>query len=145
MLYPLSYEGASAQSSDPGVHLGWQGVAQVHPRSPYRRCRSPGAHPEQTNPGLRPAVGCGDPRWHRLTRVGIRWRAHTAHIIETAGLHPAGLSWAPRVQAPGEVVRGGASIGARSSLPLMLFRDKIESSLTEHIQQTPSVGVHAGT
>lgn len=75
MLYPLSYEGARAQSSDLGVHLGWQGVAGVHPRSPDRRSPSPGPHPEHTNPGLRPAVGRGDPRWHRFTRVGIRWRS----------------------------------------------------------------------
>ena len=75
MLYPLSYEGARAQSSDLGVHLGWQGVAGVHPRSPDRRSPSPGAHPEHTNPGLRPAVGRGDPRWCRFTRVGIRWRS----------------------------------------------------------------------
>ena len=27
MLYPLSYEGARAQSSDLRGHLGWQGVA----------------------------------------------------------------------------------------------------------------------
>ena len=31
MLYPLSYGGARAQSSDLGVHRGWQGVADVHP------------------------------------------------------------------------------------------------------------------
>ncbi|SCE74034.1 hypothetical protein GA0070612_0660 [Micromonospora chokoriensis] len=29
MLYPLSYGGARAQSSDLGVDLGWQGVAHV--------------------------------------------------------------------------------------------------------------------
>jgi hypothetical protein len=29
MLYPLSYEGASAQSSDLRVDPGWQGVARV--------------------------------------------------------------------------------------------------------------------
>ncbi|MFC4020797.1 hypothetical protein ACFOW4_23035 [Micromonospora sp. GCM10011542] len=31
MLYPLSYEGASAWSSDLGFTGGWQGVARVHP------------------------------------------------------------------------------------------------------------------
>lgn len=76
------YEGARAQSRDLGVHLGWQRVARVHPRSPDCRCRSPGAHPEHTYPGLRPADARGDPHWRRFTRVGIRWRAHTSHIIE---------------------------------------------------------------
>jgi hypothetical protein len=85
MLYPLSYEGARAQSSDLGVHLGWQGVAHVHPRHPDPCSPSPGPHPEHTNPGLRPAVGRGDPHWHGLTRVDIRWRAHTAHIIQDHG------------------------------------------------------------
>lgn len=31
MLYPLSYGGASAQSSDLRVDPAWQGVARVHP------------------------------------------------------------------------------------------------------------------
>ena len=44
MLYPLSYEGARAQSSDQGVRLGRQGVAGVHPRHPYPCSPSPGAH-----------------------------------------------------------------------------------------------------
>ena len=57
-------------------------MAHVHPRHPDPCSPSPGPHPEHTNPGLRPAVGCGDPRWHRFSRVGIRWRAHTAHTIE---------------------------------------------------------------
>ena len=43
MLYPLSYGGARAQSSDLGVHLGWQGVAHVHPRHPDPRSPSPGS------------------------------------------------------------------------------------------------------
>ena len=34
MLYPLSYGGARSQSSGLGVHLGRQGVAQVHLRRP---------------------------------------------------------------------------------------------------------------
>ena len=109
MLYPLSYGGASAQSSDLGVHLGWQGVAHVHPGHPDRRCRSPGAHPEHTNPGLRPAVARSDPRWHRFTRVGIRWRAHTAHITEDhVGLPapPAGRRL-PREIRPGRHQRRG--------------------------------------
>ncbi|MCZ7421213.1 nucleotidyl transferase AbiEii/AbiGii toxin family protein [Verrucosispora sp. WMMA2121] len=46
MLYPLSYEGARAQSSDLGVHLGWQGVARDDPRSPDPCSPSPGPNPE---------------------------------------------------------------------------------------------------
>lgn len=82
MLYPLSYGGASAQSSDLGAHLGWQGVTHVHPGHQHPCSPSPGPHPEHTDPRLRPAVGHGDPRWHRLTRVGVRWRAHITHISQ---------------------------------------------------------------
>ncbi len=63
MLYPLSYEGARAQSSDLGVHLGWQGVAHVHPRHPAPCSPSPGPHPEHTNPVC-------DRRSAPVTRVG---------------------------------------------------------------------------
>lgn len=38
MLYPLSYEGARAQSSDPDVQQGWQGVADGHPVTRTRVC-----------------------------------------------------------------------------------------------------------
>ncbi len=81
MLYPLSYGGARAQSSDLRVHLGWQGVAHVHPRSPGPRSPSPGPHLEHTNPGLRPAVGHGGPRWHRFTGVGIRWSTRERRAV----------------------------------------------------------------
>jgi hypothetical protein len=70
-------------------------VAHVHPRSPDPCSPSPGPQPEHTNTGLRPAAGHGDPRWHRFTRVGIRWRAHTAHIIEDHVRLPRSPGWAP--------------------------------------------------
>ncbi len=40
MLYPLSYEGAPAQSSDLGLHLRWRGAATSAPAS---RTPMPGA------------------------------------------------------------------------------------------------------
>ncbi len=48
------------------------------PASPGPRSPRPGPQPEHTSPGSRPTVGGGDPRWHRFTPVGIRWRARTA-------------------------------------------------------------------
>ncbi|BCL15436.1 hypothetical protein GCM10017556_31750 [Micromonospora sagamiensis] len=85
MLYSLSYGGASAQSRDQRIHPGWQGVAHVRPRHPYPCSPSPGPHPEHTNPGLRPAVGQGGPRWHRSAAnrlfaylVILDWDASTA-------------------------------------------------------------------
>ena len=86
MLYPLSYEGASAQSSGLLVHPGWQGVAHVHPRrhpGQGRPTTTPRAHGPRQRPG--PLTRSGT-RWHRLTHGGIRSRAHTAHINRRSGV-----------------------------------------------------------
>ena len=69
MLYPLSYEGASAQSSDLRVDPGWQGLARVDLGRSARCGRASTTRIASTTgtrgPGWR-AVQLVDPGWHLL-------------------------------------------------------------------------------
>ena len=71
MLYPLSYEGARAQSSDLVVHLKWQGSPTfIHvTRTRVRTARD---HSSSPRTPFATTIGCGGPRQRRLTRAGIR-------------------------------------------------------------------------
>lgn len=87
MLYPLSYGGARAQSSDPGTQLGWQGVVPVHPatRTPVFPAQD---HSRANEPRSRLAVSlatCAGAGLHKASSpadtfprssVGIRTRCH---------------------------------------------------------------------
>lgn len=108
MLYPLSYGGARAQSSDPGIQLGWQGVVPVHPAT-----RTPIFPAQDHSSGKRTSLSTGgligDLRWRGTPQSFIA----CGHVPAFIGSHSHSMPPARFAQRPRAGLRARASINGR--------------------------------